>query len=101
MGALMLVDHGDMFPHLLLIEGGSGEWTMGRAKRFRATGGKSVAILCGTSGCARRAKNSQAVLERAGLRARAEHVEGGGHAYWGTVGERGLALIDEWLLSGG
>ena len=49
MGALMLVEHGALFPHLVLIEGGSGEWTPGRAKRFHATGGKSVAIVCGTS----------------------------------------------------
>jgi len=98
MGALMLVEHGALFPHLVLIEGGSGDWTIGRARRFHATGGKSVAIVCGTSPCARRAKSSAAVLEKAGLRARAEHVEGGGHAYWGAVGERALALFDDWLF---
>jgi len=98
MGALMLVEHGATFPHLVLIEGGSGEWTLGRARRFHATGGKSVAIVCGTSPCAKRAQKSASVLEKAGLRARAEFVEGGGHAYWGTVGERAAALFDEWLF---
>jgi predicted esterase len=98
MGALMLVNHGTLFPHLLLIEGGSGEWSLSRARRFRATGGRSVAIVCGTSPCAARAKRSRAVLEKAGLRARAEHVEGGGHAYWGVVGERARAILDDWLL---
>jgi len=98
MGALMLVEHGASFPHLVLIEGGSGEWTLGRAKRFHATGGKSVAIVCGTSACAKRAKKSASVLEKAGLRARAEFVEGGGHAYWGSVGERAASLFDDWLF---
>ena len=100
MGALMVVDHGADFPHLLLVEGGSGDWTLGRARRFRETGGQSVAIVCGTSGCASRAKRSRAVLERAGLRARVEHAEGGGHTYVGIVGERAREVLDGWLLTG-
>jgi predicted esterase len=98
MGALMVVDHGAEFQHLLLVEGGSGDWTLGRARRFRETGGKSVAIVCGTPGCASRGQRSQATLERAGLRARVEHVEGGGHTYTGSVGDRARDLLDGWLL---
>ncbi|HEX6275388.1 MAG TPA: hypothetical protein VFZ53_20250, partial [Polyangiaceae bacterium] len=37
MGALMIVDHGAEFPYLVLVEGGFGDWTLGRAKRFAAT----------------------------------------------------------------
>jgi predicted esterase len=98
MGALMVVDHGAEFQHLVLVEGGSGDWTLGRARRFQATGGRSVAIVCGTPGCASRGKRSQALLERAGLRARVEHVEGGGHTYVGGVGDRARELLDGWLL---
>lgn len=100
MGALMVVDHGADFPNLLLVEGGSGEWSAGRAKKFRETGGKSVAIVCGTPNCAKRAERSVAILEKAGLRARAEHVEGGGHVYDGRVGERATELLGGWLLKG-
>ncbi|HEY3496177.1 MAG TPA: hypothetical protein VGK73_15870 [Polyangiaceae bacterium] len=99
MGALMVIDHGAEFQHLLLVEGGSGDWTLGRARRYRATGGKSVAIVCGTSGCASRGQRSRDVLERAGLRARVEHAEGGGHTYTGSVGERARDLLDAWLLN--
>jgi predicted esterase len=99
MGALMIVNHGRRFPHLLLIEGGSGDWTLSRARRFRASGGKSVAIVCGTAPCARRAKASAAVLQKVGLRARAAHATGAGHTYDGEVGEQSRALLDGWLLT--
>ncbi len=94
MGALMVVDHGALFPHLLLIEGGSGDWTQKRAVRFHATGGQSVFIVCGTEPCARRAAASAAVLERAGLRAVASYAEGAGHTELGTAGERAEALLE-------
>lgn len=98
MGALMIVNHGRRFPHLLLMEGGSGDWTFSRARRYRDTGGKSVAIVCGTGPCARRAKASAAVLQKVGLRARAAYAEGAGHVYDGEVGEQSRALFDGWLL---
>ncbi len=93
MGALMVVDHGASFPHLVLIEGGSSEWTSKRAARFRQTGGQSVYIVCGTASCARNAARSVTALERAGLRAKAEHAEGGGHTELGPVGD----LAEKWL----
>lgn len=99
MGALMIVEHGATFPHLVLVEGGSGDWTLGRAKRFAATGGKSVALVCGGSACMRRAEAAAKTLASAGLRARAEHVPGGGHTYIGAVGERATELLEHWLLS--
>jgi predicted esterase len=98
MGAIMVVNHGKRFPHLLLMEGGSGDWSFTRARRFRDTGGKSVAILCGTGPCARRAKASARTLEKVGLRARAVYAEGAGHVYDGEVGARAQALLDDWLL---
>jgi len=93
MGALMLVEHGDEFPHLLLIEGGSGDWTLARAQRFRATGGESVFIVCGTSGCGKRATRSLPVLERAGLRA-AVRALSGGHTELGEVGVAAEILLE-------
>jgi hypothetical protein len=93
MGALMLVDHGGEFPHLLLIEGGSGDWTLARAQRFRATGGQSVFIVCGTNECGRRATRSRPVLERAGLRAEAQ-VLSGGHTELGEVGDAAESLLE-------
>jgi pimeloyl-ACP methyl ester carboxylesterase len=99
MGALMVVNHGRRFPHLLLVEGGSGEWSFTRARRFRETGGKSVAIVCGTGPCARRAKASATLLQKVGLRARAAHGEGAGHVYDGEVGEQSRGLLETWLFA--
>ena len=99
MGALMIVNHGAAFPYLVLVEGGWGDWTTGRAKRYAATGGKNVALVCGGSGCMRRAEAAAKILERAGLRTRAEHAVGGGHTYVGIVGERATDLLENWLLA--
>lgn len=94
MGALMLVEHGTEFPHLLLIEGGSGDWTRARAERFRATGGESVFIVCGTSGCAGRATRARPVLERAGLAAEVRVIENGGHTELEGVGAAAETLLE-------
>jgi len=94
MGALMLVDHGAEFAHLLLIEGGSADWTSTRAARFHATGGKSVFIVCGTTPCAERATRAKPVLERAGLRAEVRAVPDGGHTELGPVGNEAEKLLE-------
>lgn len=98
MGALMVVEHGAEFPHLLLIEGGSSDWTFKRAQRYRSTGGRSVYIVCGTPSCARHAKASVATLERAGLRAVTEHAEGGGHTELGPVGYHAERLLESLVI---
>jgi predicted esterase len=100
MGALMLVEHGARFPHLLLIEGGSGDWTLKRAERFHASGGQSVFIVCGTAPCARRATASAETLERAGVRAITRHAEGGGHTELGPVGAEAEQLLATLAISG-
>jgi predicted esterase len=94
MGSLMLVDHGSEFSHLLLIEGGSADWTAARAARFRATGGSSVFIVCGTKPCAERATRAKPVLERAGLRAEVRVVADGGHTELGPVGKEAENLLE-------
>ena len=98
MGALMVIEHGAEFPHLVLVEGGFSEWSLTRAKRYAQTGGKSVVLVCGGTGCMNRAKTAAKILERAGLRARAELAEGGGHTYVGIVGDRATALFENWLF---
>lgn len=100
MGALMLVEHGARFPHLVLIEGGSGDWTLKRAERFHASGGQSVFIVCGTAACARRATASAETLERAGVRAITRHAEGGGHTELGPVGAEAAQLLATLAISG-
>jgi predicted esterase len=99
MGALMVVAHGSEFSHLLLIEGGSSDWTLERARRYRSTGGESVFIVCGTPSCARHARASVPVLERAGLRATSAYAEGGGHTELGPVGDHAARLLESLVIS--
>jgi hypothetical protein len=100
MGALMVVDHGVEFPHLVLIEGGSGDWTLKRAERFRQSGGRSVFIVCGTAPCSERASASTRTLERAGLDAVFRYAEGTGHTELGAVGSAAEALLETLAISG-
>jgi len=85
MGLLMLADQGARAPRLLLVEGGSGDFSRARARSFARTGGLAVALVCGTPGCDRRARTSRQHVEAAGLRASTHHVPGAGHVYWGPV----------------
>lgn len=88
MGALFITKHGARFPSLVLTEGGFSSFSKKSAKRFKESGGKRVLFVCGGPGCRSRALESAALLERAGVEARVEYVPGGGHADWGSVGER-------------
>jgi predicted esterase len=97
MGALMIVDHGETFPFLILVEGATSEFSPARAKRFAAGGGKSVAFVCGGQHCASGATRMAGLLQRAGLEARAEHVPGGGHTDSGAVGERAREVFEAFL----
>ena len=58
MGLLMLLGRGALAPRLLLIEGGSGDWTEKRAATFAKSGGERVALVCGTPGCHANAQRS-------------------------------------------
>jgi predicted esterase len=99
MGALMIIDHGSDFPYLLLIEGATGEFSTARARRYRATGGREVAFVCGGTGCAERARKMAQILRTVGLKARVEHVVHGGHTDDGRVGERAAQVFEAMLSS--
>ena len=85
MGLLMLTDQGARAPRLLLVEGGAGDWSLQRAQSFARSGGRAVALVCGTPGCNRNAERSQGRLEAAGVRATTHYAPGAGHVYWGAV----------------
>jgi predicted esterase len=97
MGALMIPRHAARFRRLVLIEGGFDVWNLARAREFRKAGGERVLLVCGTGHCKRHAQRAVEWLNQTGVEARLEHVEGGGHAYWGAVAERVLATLD-WVL---
>lgn len=100
MGALMIGKHAGTFRRLVLIEGGFDAWSLSRSRDFQKAGGERVLLVCGTGHCRKRARTSVAALTRAGVQARLEHVEGGGHAYWGRVAERVAETLD-WVVAGG
>lgn len=97
MGALFLPAHAARFPFLVLTEGGFASWSRASARKFHAAGGRRVLFVCGVAGCASRARTSAAVLERAGVSTRVEHVVGGGHTDGGAVGRR-LDETYRWVL---
>ena len=97
MGALMIGKHAGEFRRLVLIEGGFDVWNLARAREFKRAGGERVMLVCGTGHCRKQALASVEWLTKAGVEARLEHVEGGGHAYWGAVADRVFEKLD-WVL---
>jgi pimeloyl-ACP methyl ester carboxylesterase len=85
MGVLMLVGHADRIPHLLLIEGGTRDWSSRRARRFARGGGKHVSFACGTRSCDENSERAARVLKAAGIASSRHHVPGAGHVYDGLL----------------
>jgi pimeloyl-ACP methyl ester carboxylesterase len=99
MGALMARAHPDRFRRLALIEGGYAEYSAPVARAFARGGAERVLFVCGIKTCRDKARRSGLWLEQAGLLVRLEYVEGGGHTYLGTVGDRARSAF-EWLIDG-
>lgn len=70
---------------ILLVEGGSAEWTIGLAKKLKREGVRRVEIVCGQTSCAKAAKMSKAWITKAELDVATSYAEGAGHTYGGPV----------------
>jgi pimeloyl-ACP methyl ester carboxylesterase len=99
MGALFASAHPEIFPRMVLVEGGHGdEWSLATARRFREGGGARVLYACGQAGCRDGARTMMAWLDRAGVATRLVFAPVG-HAFAG-------ALLDDvrasfaWLVEG-
>jgi pimeloyl-ACP methyl ester carboxylesterase len=99
MGALMIVEHADVFTRLVLVEGGTSEWDLLRAKRFRRGGGQRVLFACGQARCRDAARRSAHWLEQAELAVRVEYARGAGHTPFGRVGDQVTEAFG-WLTEG-
>jgi len=98
MGALVVAGEPGRFARALLVEGGFGAWNVAIAARYRAGGGRRVALVCGGLGCASSAAESARWLERGGILAQVTHVAGAGHTYGGAIAAR-LPEIFRWLVA--
>jgi pimeloyl-ACP methyl ester carboxylesterase len=99
MGALMIVEHADLFHRLALVEGGSSEWDLVRARRFRRGGGQRVLFACGLEHCRDAALRSARWLGLADVAVRVQYARGAGHTPAGGVGEK-VAEAFGWLIDG-
>jgi pimeloyl-ACP methyl ester carboxylesterase len=99
MGALMIVDHADVFTRLVLVEGGTSEWSLSRAREFRRRGGERVLFACGQAHCRDGARGSSHWLGQADVAVRVEYAPGAGHRPDGRVGDR-VAEAFEWVTEG-
>lgn len=96
MGALMIVEHADLFDRIVLVEGGTHEWNLVRAKRYRRGGGRRVLFACGQARCRDAARRSAHWLKQADLAVRVQYARGAGHTPAGGVGEK-VAEAFAWL----
>ncbi len=87
MGALMAHRHPDLFPRLVLVEGGH-DWDIPSARHWHDGGGKRVLFVCGRRVCDKDAKSARGWLEHEGVETRVEYVPGAGHTPAGKVADR-------------
>ncbi len=80
MGALMIPAHGALFPRLILVEGGSAEWSPDHASLYRKNGGQRVLFACGRQKCQSDARETARWLARTGLETRVV-LGNGGHTF--------------------
>lgn len=99
MGVGMIAEHGDTLPYLVMIEGGYDYWSVARAKKYAAKGGKRVLFVCGTKWCADKSEKAAVWLRQAKLEARVEYAPGVGHTPVGGVMERVAAALP-WVVEG-
>jgi predicted esterase len=97
MGALMIAERGEQFPHVVLIEGFV-QWNVALGRKFAERGGQAVLWVCGTRDCSSKAEASARALDQVQVRARAQSLPGAGHTPVGPV----MAAVAEnlgWLLA--
>ena len=99
MGALMLVEHASEVTRLILVEGGFADWSVARARDFRARGGERVLFVCGSEACAGPARIAAHWFNDAGVAARVEYVRGAGHSHDARVEAR-IAQRYAWFVAG-
>ncbi len=99
MGVGMIAAHGAELPYLVLVEGGYDYWSVARARRYAANGGKRVLLACGTKSCAQKSEKVAGWLRQGGLEARVEYAPGVGHTPSGGVMERVAAALP-WVFEG-
>lgn len=99
MGALAFASDDNPFQRLVLVEGGVSDWSLARAKKFRASGGRRILLVCGTNRCWAHARAARDLLHRAAVEVRAVAALGQGHRPDGGVG-RALVESLPWLFQG-
>ncbi len=104
LGATIVARDPARFPRAVLIEGGEDRWTRGSAAAYLHGGGQRVLFACGLRGRYLVAQGAAAMLEQAGLGARAElgRLPDAGqfiHWYNGPVADLTRDALP-WLLEG-
>ncbi|MGC4066323.1 MAG: hypothetical protein QM784_17155 [Polyangiaceae bacterium] len=95
MGALAFASAGDVFSHLLLVEGGYADFSRALARRFQSSGGAGVLFVCGTKACRDRARSAVGELHALGVQAALEWASGAGHRPDGPVTDAFIRGLNE------
>lgn len=104
LGATIVARDPARFPRAVLIEGGEDKWTAASAAAYARGGGQRVLFACGLRGRYLVAQGTAAMLQRAGLGARAELgklPDAGQFIHWynGPIAELTRDALP-WLLEG-
>lgn len=95
MGSLYLAEQGhEHFARVVMVEGGSNDWTRRTVNRLLNHPGARLVFLTGSNGYARRAADAGPWLRRAGLPVLHRHVAGAGHDFRGPLAGRYSEALD-------
>lgn len=83
---------------MMLVEGGSAEWSIGLSAKLVKEGVKKVAIVCGQLKCREAATTSAAWMKKGGLEVRLGYAPNAGHTYGGDVAPI-VAELWDWLVA--
>lgn len=102
MGILFLHENDAVWRYIsrvVLVEGGSSEWTFALAHRLKKKGVKKLMLACGQDSCIRAARRWRSAFEKAQIDHRLLLIPGAGHTPAGEVGAAVDTALD-WLFDG-
>jgi len=97
MAARIATRRPDLYPRVVLVEGGSDAWTLAVARRFLKGGGVKVLGACGQPACFPHFRNLDWAFRTAGLPFRVVGSRRAGHTYDGDVASA-VAANWRWLV---
>lgn len=99
LGADIVLWKPSRYTRAVLVEGGTANWSLDTARRFRRGGGRKLLFACGQEMCVRETRPGMYWADVVGLEARTAFAGTIGHTYQGIVADE-ISRHLSWLTDG-